>query len=35
MKSELELWVEEDMMSLGFNPSVPADIELYWEMMLS
>ena len=35
MKSDLEMLVEYDMYELGYDPSVLADIEDYWEMVLN
>lgn len=34
MKSELELLVEYDMYELGYDPTNPQDIKLYWEERL-
>jgi hypothetical protein len=33
--SDLELLVINDMYELGFNPNDPADVNKYWEMLLS
>jgi hypothetical protein len=30
MKSELEILVEEDMIAAGYDPSLWADVWLYW-----
>lgn len=31
MSSDLEFLVETDMITLGYNPYNPADVNLYWE----
>ena len=35
MKSELEMLVEYDMYTLGYDPSKLEDINRYWEFMLT
>ncbi len=34
MQSELEILVEIDMVTTGYNPQNPKDVKLYWENML-
>lgn len=34
MKTELELWIEEDMLLNGFNPQNQEDIKEYWSERL-
>ncbi|CAB4162970.1 hypothetical protein UFOVP787_206 [uncultured Caudovirales phage] len=33
--SDLEIFVNWDMLDLGFNPDNPYDVKEYWELMLS
>ena len=33
-KSDLEVMVENDMVTRGYNPSSYDAVKLYWEMML-
>lgn len=34
MKSELEILVEQDMETLGYNPENEEDVRRFWELLL-
>ena len=34
MKTDFEIWVENDMLDNGFDPNNPEHIELYWKERL-